>query len=50
MSDKEKNAISELAKVFDKLPKGKQQYFNGYADGVADATTANADESKEGDE
>lgn len=50
MSEKEKNAISKLAKMFDELPKGKQQYFNGYADGVADVTTANADDSKEGDE
>lgn len=36
MSSKERNAINELVKMFDKLPADKQQYFNGYANGVAD--------------
>lgn len=49
MSDKEKNAISELAKMFDKLPADKQQYFNGYANGVADMA-AKADESSNKEE
>lgn len=43
MSEQDRNALRELAGAFDKLPAGKQQYFNGYADGVADMMEAKAE-------
>lgn len=36
MSEKEKQTIKTMADIFSKLPADKQQYFNGYANGVAD--------------
>lgn len=40
MSEKDKNVLNELANAFDKLPAEKQQYFCGYAEGVADMAGA----------
>lgn len=44
MSEKEKQTIKTLADIFDKLPADKQQYFNGYANGVADMAEAQAEQ------
>lgn len=40
MSEAEKKTIKKLVEVYDKLPPDKQQYFNGYAEGVADMVAA----------
>lgn len=40
MSEAEKVTIKKLVEVYDKLPPDKQQYFNGYAEGVADMVAA----------
>ena len=40
MSEKEKATIKKMSEIFDKLPPDKQQYFNGYAEGVADMVAA----------
>ena len=40
MSEKDRNVLIELANAFDMLPAEKQQYFCGYAEGVADMTDA----------
>lgn len=40
MSEKEKQTIKTMADIFSKLPADKQQYFNGYANGVADMAEA----------
>ena len=45
MSEKEKQAIKTMADIFSKLPADKQQYFNGYANGVADMAEAQAKEA-----
>lgn len=47
MSEKEKKTISKLAEMFDKLPADKQQYFNGYAEGVADIIAARKEQKEE---
>lgn len=47
MSEKEKKTISKLAEMFDKLPADKQQYFNGYAEGVADMVAAREEQKEE---
>lgn len=44
MSEQERNALRELAGAFEKLPPSKQQYFNGYADAVADLMEAKAED------
>lgn len=36
MSEMEKVAAAKITELFGKLPQSKQQYFIGYADGVAD--------------
>lgn len=36
MSEKEKEIIEKLAKRFPMLPAGKQEYFLGYAEAMAD--------------
>lgn len=36
MSEKDKSTVVRLAEIFDDLPDEKKQYFDGYADGVAD--------------
>lgn len=45
MSEKEKQTIKTMADIFDKLPADKQQYFNGYANGVADMVAAQAEKN-----
>lgn len=45
MSEKEKQTIKTLADIFSKLPADKQQYFNGYANGVADMAEAQAEKN-----
>ena len=45
MSEKEKQAIKTMADIFSKLPADKQQYFNGYANGVADMAEAQAEKN-----
>ena len=40
MSEKEKATIKKMSEIFDKLPPEKQQYFNSYAEGVADMVAA----------
>lgn len=47
MSEMEKATAAKMAEIFDKLPQGKQQYFMGYADGVADAAEAKRDGAQE---
>ena len=44
MSEKEKQTIKTMADIF-KLPADKQQYFNGYANGVADMAEAQAEKN-----
>lgn len=48
MSNKDKAMIVALVDLFNQLPAEKQQFFNGYAEGVADmaASAQNADNSK----
>lgn len=45
MSEKEKQTIKTMADIFSKLPADKQQYFNGYANGVADMAEAQAEKN-----
>ena len=45
MSEKEKQALKTMADIFSKLPADKQQYFNGYANGVADMAEAQAEKN-----
>lgn len=40
MSEKEREIIEKLAKVFPMLPADKQEYFLGYAEAVADMASA----------
>lgn len=40
MSTEEKATIKKMSEIFEKLPPDKQQYFNGYAEGVADMVAA----------
>ena len=46
MSNKEKEIIEKMASIYDALPVDKQQYFNGYAEGVADMMAAKANENR----
>ncbi|MCI7510538.1 MAG: hypothetical protein MSB05_00535 [Firmicutes bacterium] len=48
MSNKDKAMIVALVDLFNQLPAEKQQFFNGYAEGVADmaASAQTADNSK----
>ena len=45
MSEKEKQTIKTMTDIFSKLPADKQQYFNGYANGVADMAEAQAEKN-----
>lgn len=45
MSEMEKATAAKMAEIFDKLPQGKQQYFMGYADGVADMAKEKMEET-----
>lgn len=36
MSEMERMAAEKMTALFERLPQSKQQYFLGYADGVAD--------------
>lgn len=46
MSEKEKAMLPALVEKFDLLPTAKQQYFNGYADGVADIKNQSGEENE----
>ena len=45
MSEKEKQTLKTMADIFNMLPAYKQQYFNGYANGVADMAEAQAEKN-----
>lgn len=47
MSEAEKKTIKKLVEIYDKLPPEKQQYFNGYAEGVADMVAKSATQGYE---
>lgn len=46
MSEKEKKVIEKMASIYDKLPADKQQFFNGYAEGVADMMSAKVNDER----
>lgn len=48
MSEKEKEILEKLARVFPILPTDKQEYFLGYAEAVADVLAHSEMEVKAG--